>query len=343
VVQADFEVPYKDGVSIPDPVYGDNCPDPELTWEMTDPLGTTTYGNTDPSGINLIPNPSRYSLGVTTITYTITDTSNNSVSCSFTVTVLGKPDITCLLPVTYDTDPGVCSHAVLPGDPDNPGVPVLNSGLQPIDWTWTITNPDGSFGPTGSSTTTDASPIPPPPGPYSFQKGTSTILWHAENISGFSECTQDVIVEDHEPPTFASAPIENCVLRIIDATFDPPSGNIIPSRPDYWVMVSGDGALDLDPGQFSDNCTLNCTPPDAVEIRWIVTMNDGTTVPATDPYFVGQPSTYGTDIPFLGDGVTFGNVVHTITYWIVDCAGNVSDPQTETITITPRPNIIKLN
>ena len=73
-------------------------------------------------------------------------------------------------------------------------------------------------------------------------------------------------------------------------------------------------------------------------------MNDGTQIPALPAtYQTGQPSTFGTDIHFPGDGVTFTNLVHTITYRIVDCSGNVSDPQNQTITIKPRPNIVKVN
>jgi len=96
------------------------------------------------------------------------------------------------------------------------------------------------------------------------------------------------------------------------------------------VLVAGDVALDLDVAKFTDNCSLTCTLPANVEIRWKIVMNDGTQIPALPAaYQTGQPSTYGTNISFLGDGVTFLNVTHTITYWIVDCAGNVSAPQSQ--------------
>ena len=99
--------------------------------------------------------------------------------------------------------------------------------------------------------------------------------------------------------------------------------------------------LTLTPTSYTDNCDLSC----GIEIRWRIDLEGGTAIPSTTPstYNTGQPSTYGSDIQFLGDGVTFNNVVHTITYWIVDCNGNVSDPQTTTITVTPRPEVIKLN
>jgi len=70
----------------------------------------------------------------------------------------------------------------------------------------------------------------------------------------------------------------------------------------------------------------------------------GARIPALPTaYQTGQPSTFGSDILFSGDGINFTNFIHTITYWIVDCAGNVSDPRTQTITIKPRPNITLIN
>ena len=55
----------------------------------------------------------------------------------------------------------------------------------------------------------------------------------------------------------------------------------------------------------------------------------------------GQPSAYGTDIQFPGK--VDGDKVHTITYWITDCNGNDSLPETVNITVKPRPNVIKQN
>jgi hypothetical protein len=60
-------------------------------------------------------------------------------------------------------------------------------------------------------------------------------------------------------------------------------------------------------------------------------------------YLTGQPSAYGANILIPGDGINFNDVVHTVTYWVVDCHGNVSEPQTRIVIIKPRPNIIKQN
>jgi hypothetical protein len=57
----------------------------------------------------------------------------------------------------------------------------------------------------------------------------------------------------------------------------------------------------------------------------------------------GQPSAYGSDIIFPGDGATFLDVTHTITYWVVDLSGNESVHQPVTVTIHPRPVVSYLN
>jgi hypothetical protein len=112
--------------------------------------------------------------------------------------------------------------------------------------------------------------------------------------------------------------------------------DITPDRPEYYIFKAGNTDLDLNPATFADNCPLTC----GAEIRWRISFFDGTFLPALPSlYNTGQLSTYPGDIHFPGS-VT-GNVVHTITYQIVDCHGNVSLPATITITIQPRPNIIK--
>jgi len=179
---------------------------------------------------------------------------------------------------------------------------------------------------------------------YNYNLGTSIITWTASNVSGSATCSHTVTVADNIKPTFSLPnPYSGCVSDIIQAVYNGsvPQGDpldITYLRPDYYTFVSGNTGLDLDPAKFLDNCgTMSCT----VEIRWKITMNDGTLIPAAPiPYLTGQPSTYGSDIKFLGDGVTFVDVLHTITYWIVDCAGNVSVPMSQPITIHPRPNIL---
>jgi hypothetical protein len=340
---ADFMQQYKDIVVVPPPTYSVTCGVPTVTWAMVYPAGdprpSPTFGSGDPSGINLLPSPDRFYLGVTTITYTVADINGNLTSCTFTVTILAKPDITCLGPVNYVADPGKCWHTVLAGDFDNPGIPTLNAGSQPIVWTWTITGPESPPLVTiGTFTGSIATPLPPKIGPYDFQRGVSTIKWRAENPSGFSECTQLVTVTEN-PPTFAlPADLIHCVLSIQQAIYDPTNAvtdNYSPNRPDYYIFKAGSTELDLISFLSSNCCTIDKM------IHWKIDFAGG--VPAS---ISGndQPSNYGSDIQFPGDGVTYLDLIHKITYTITDCNNNIIgiQPPPVNITIMPRPWLIKM-
>ncbi len=166
-----------------------------------------------------------------------------------------------------------------------------------------------------------------------------TITLNLAKHGAGSTCQQTITVTDNQPPAFTPPPaVSECVESITTAIFNGADMDINPTRPDYFILTPGNGLLDLDLSTFTDNCPVSC----AVAIRYKIEMADGTLIPAPPALFLtGQPSAYGSDIKFAGDGVTFNSTVHTITYWIVDCAGNVSAPQTRSLTINPRPNITK--
>jgi hypothetical protein len=337
-IPSDFNKAYSD-YSLPDFGFSDNCTDSVdivVTWTLS---GVTTG-----SGTGLIPKPYRFNLGLTTITYTFTDGCGNTTNCVFTLYVLFPPDIDCLPPKTYNTDPGVCTHR-LPTDANNPGVPVNSTG-ETINWEYTIFNPDGSTGDTGSSTGVSPAQIDP----YDFWLGVSIIRWIGINASGTDTCSQQITVIDNEPPTFAVDPLVDCVDRLSSAVYTGDADNIQynPDYPsgDYKTMFIGDTNLDIDLNTYHDNC---CVLSDGYSIRWEIDF-DGTD--PTEPTITGtgQPSTYKDpvsgdplDIYLWGDGVTFLPRVHTITYWMTDCHSNESLPVQTTITINPRPQLIKVN
>ena len=169
--------------------------------------------------------------------------------------------------------------------------------------------------------------------------------WTLGDVAGnISTCIQQINVQDTTPPTFtAPGPFSVCVENVWSADYLTNTLKINPD-PDYYLFINGNALLDLDPvgNNFSDNCcainslvihwrldftnTPNQTPPPAVLTHPSIT---GT----------GQPSTYGSDIQFPGDGVNFTTVVHTITYWLVDCNGNSSASYAVNITVKPRPNV----
>ncbi|KOH46639.1 hypothetical protein NC99_06160 [Sunxiuqinia dokdonensis] len=190
------------------------------------------------------------------------------------------------------------------------------------------------------------------PGSCSYT-GTYTNIWRVTDDCGNTSASyrQTITVTDTEAPEIGNLQaITACVENIWEATFYAPTVDITPTRPDWYTFASGDERLDLDLedlNEVGDNCgassnytirwQIDFTPtPDPDDLEAPYTM-----VPQTSISGNGQPSNYSSDIRFYGDGVTFGNVTHTISYWVRDCAGNESAPQTREIIITPRPNVIK--
>ena len=87
----------------------DNCGIVSQTWSLA---GATT-GNSPGVGINDVSGQT-FNVGVTTVTYTVTDAAGNSTSCNFTVTVndTQNPTITCPANVTQNNGLNNCSAVV---------------------------------------------------------------------------------------------------------------------------------------------------------------------------------------------------------------------------------------
>ncbi len=176
----------------------------------------------------------------------------------------------------------------------------------------------------------------------------------ALSINGAIAITDNIITSDCYPlftqidntkPTFVPpGDINECVENLFNIDYNPLTTVINPDRPDYYTFSHGDTRLDLNTALFTDEADLSTCPP--VNIRWQIDFS-----PASDlnpPYALvtlppvtglGQPSDHPGNILFPGNGVNFNPVVHHITWWIKDCAGNESPPQTRSITINPRPKI----
>ncbi|MGQ8338926.1 HYR domain-containing protein [Sunxiuqinia sp. A32] len=332
VDQADYEKTYASGVIVPEPIYYDNCPDTTLTWEMTG--ATIAVGNTDPSGINIVPSPYTFNVGVTTITYTIEDAHGHTATCFFTVTVEAEPVIECPNDTTVYTPSTSCVHNF------DPGTPELIEGIPTITWEWKIFDPEGNEQATGTSTGNNPDPSALPMGNHDFELGTSTIQWTAANVSGADTCFHTVTVLDTIPPTFTAPSLTACVDLLSLAQYVSSNLDKTPS-PDKYTFKSGNTALDLT--DISDNC---CAEAD-MTINWRIDFTDtpdpsnpsGPALTHSPISGSGQLSTYGSDIPLWGDGVNFTTITHYITYWIEDCNGNTSEEIIKPITITPRPQV----
>ena len=140
----------------------------------TDNCGLASFACSPPSG-------SVFPKGTTTVTCTAVDTSGNTSSCSFKVTVndCEPPQVTCPPDITVCNDPGQCSAQVF----------------------FTVTATDNCALQSLVST---------PPSGSIFPKGTNTVTSVATDTSGnTSSCTFTVIVNDCEAPQVACRPAEN--------------------------------------------------------------------------------------------------------------------------------------
>ncbi len=121
-----------------------------------------------------------FNKGVTTVTYTATDMSGNTKTCSFTVTVTDNemPVINnCPSNISVNTAPGMCSATA----------------------TWTApTATDNCPGVSISSTHSSGS---------SFNKGVTTVTYTATDMSGNTKtCSFTVTVNDNEMPMINNCP-----------------------------------------------------------------------------------------------------------------------------------------
>jgi len=135
-------------------------------------IGTAT--GTDNCGVPTITNnaPATFPIGNTTVTWTATDGSGNTTTCTQVVTVVDAeaPVITCPANTTINTDAGQCTSTASIGTAtgtDNCGVPTITNNA-----------------------------------PASFPIGNTTVTWTAtDGASNTTTCTQVVTVVDAELPT----------------------------------------------------------------------------------------------------------------------------------------------
>jgi len=160
--------------------------DAVVTWappSAEDACGLSAFGSNFSPGV-VLP------IGVTTVTYTATDTCGHTATCSFDVTVFDAepPTITCPPDVVVPTDAGSCvATGVALGTP----VTADNCGV--------------------ASVTSDA--------PTAFPLGTTIVTWTARDAAdNVATCTQTVTVQDLEPPQFTACPEPVTLLMNVGET-----------------------------------------------------------------------------------------------------------------------------
>ncbi len=139
-----------------------------------------TANSSDNCGIATVTNnaPGNFPIGITTVTWTVTDVNGKSASCSQIITVLDNipPTIACPPTVTANTNVGSCiATGINLGSPtatDNCGTPVLTNNA-----------------------------------PVSYPVGNTTVTWIATDGSGnTATCTQLITISDHSTPLISCPP-----------------------------------------------------------------------------------------------------------------------------------------
>lgn len=190
----------------------DNCSVSSITYDLT--------GATTGSGINNASG-NTFNLGVTTVTYTITDATGNNSTCSFTVTVNDTefPTLSCPSNLNVNNDSGLCSAVVN-------GIDLIsvndNCSISSV-----IYNLSGATTGTGSNSASGAN----------FNLGNTTVDYTVIDASGNSaSCNFTVSVIDTE------APVIVC-----------PNDTTVNNDIGFCTALVND----LAPINFSDNCSVN--------------------------------------------------------------------------------------
>ncbi|HMU10995.1 MAG TPA: S8 family serine peptidase [Ferruginibacter sp.] len=176
-------------VTVPAPVFNDNCGVQKLTWVMTG----VTSGGSPLTGINFVPTMN-YATGVSSITYTVTDLSGNARTCTFTVTVkdVTAPTLVC---------PPAQTFCKVPNNTYTVPSLVQSDNCVIASTTYRIT---GATSRTGSGT--NASGL--------FNLGVSTITWTVKDVNGnTSTCTTTVTVVATTNPLCTPLPVTGPVAN----------------------------------------------------------------------------------------------------------------------------------
>jgi IgGFc binding protein/Bacterial Ig-like domain (group 1)/HYR domain/Secretion system C-terminal sorting domain len=172
-------------VTLPHPVFADNCGVVTLKWAMVG----VTWGSSDGTGINYVPTMN-YATGVSTITYTAIDAAGNQTSCTFKVTVKDVTPPTLICPPAQ-TFCKVWNNTYT--------IPLL---IQSDNCVIATTECRITGATNRSGYATDASGI--------FNVGVSTIKWTVKDVNGnVSTCTTTVTILPVSNPdcTVPAAPI----------------------------------------------------------------------------------------------------------------------------------------
>ncbi|NDP28561.1 MAG: HYR domain-containing protein, partial [Flavobacterium sp.] len=291
-------------------------------------------GSDNCSVASILASPTTLTLGVNTITWTVTDGSNNTATSSQTVTVVDAqdPTITTLTPITVNADAGVCTYAssqlAKPNGSDNCSVAsilasptTLTLGVNTV--TWTVT--DGSNNTATSSQTVTV---------VDAQNPTIICVGNQSKSADVGKCYYTVVGTEFNPKETA----DNCGVVSVSNNFNTSStlaGAQIPTGTTIvWTVSDTSSNTKTCSFTVTVNDTQTPTPPVLPELigECSLTVIPPTTIDNCGGIITG---TTGTDLTFEASGSIF---------WIfTDASGNSTAPVEQEVTITdtgaPVPDI----
>ncbi|TDO77976.1 gliding motility-associated-like protein [Flavobacterium chryseum] len=265
-------------------------------------LGTPTTA--DNCGVASVTNnaPSTFPIGTTIVTWTVTDNSGNTQTCTQTVTVTDtqKPTITCPSNITQAADANSCTASgVVLGTPttaDNCGV---------------------------ASVTNNA--------PTTFPIGITTVTWTVTDNSGNTQtCTQTVTITDTQKPTITCP---SNVTQVVDANSCTASGVVLgtPTTADNCGVAS------------VTNNAPTTFPIGTTTVIWTVTDNSGNTQTCTQAVKVVGPIKANDDIVTNFNGYSGGTAVsNVLDNDLLNCTNVIGNDITITLA-TALPSALNFN
>lgn len=262
----------------------DNCSETvEFEVKIKDDDPNTKVSCVPPSG-------SSFPVGVTTITCTATDSSENSSSCSFTVTVLDEvpPSITCPANIVRSADAGACSAIA----------------------EFTVTGEDNC----GSVTITSN-----PPSGSSFPVGVTTVTATATDASGnTATCSFTVTVNDTESPSITCP--ANLTVNADKGQCAATVNYTLPSASDNCeglgtVVCNPAPGLSFSVGTTTVTCIVTDSSGNSSNCSFTVTVND------TQPPAITCPANISVNAT---EGQCAATVNYTTPTSTDSCAGSVS-------------------
>lgn len=291
--------------------------------------------------------PLSYSLGTTTVTWTVTDASGNTSTATQNVIVhdITVPIITCVssAPILKNNTTGVCGYVAVgaefdPTATDNCVNPVLTHDFS----SWS--NANSLAGAT-------------------FPIGTTTVIWTATDTAGNSTtCTINVIVSDNEAPVMQNCPssqsltigqytcgtepnwvaptaIDNCGTATVTQTSGPsPTASLaVGSYTVVYTAVDGATPANTSTCSFTINVIASSAPIISCPIIVGTKHTDANSCTWTAPALSLKPIQAIGNCPTITWDVLNPNTTHTTG--TVDVSGYSFQVGTSTVTYTITDNL----